>query len=549
MKTVSSRRAAFESGAALCALGLASVVLFSLVRPATGADLRNAVRRVLPATVAVEWQATDRDDPPPAGPASTLEGLPKADESAAATRVPAGSEGATLWFHPETGKLMTYTMGGSEGATLWFHPESGSLHALPAGSEGTAAATAMALAPFLDAAQKPDAVSLASGTVVSSDGLIVTAAGETGEGDYSVTFHDRSKVPAKLVVDDRRSGLQLLKVDRVKTPYVEPADEQAELGQQVMAVLCTDPNDRIVAQGIVAAKDQRIPGLPCEVFQTDVRVGKMSAGAPVADVDGRLVGIVAAMKAPTDSEEGRAYVVPAEYVRLLLEAREEEKTVVVDRPVLGIHIDRSAEGDRPTVKAVVADSAAARAGIRAGDEIIAIDAEEVSTPNDVVGRIGRHRTGDQVTVTIRRDGKQEELRATLGRPEPPPKATTSSSPKIEALWPGAVRIYGIHPGSKKPLRIVRDGGRTTLVDPNRTGEQAIQRAIEFLSRSQKGRANFVFPNTPPAPAVIRVQRSDVEKKLDQFNRDVQSLQQQIMKLTEEVQKLRDGLQDKPTPEK
>lgn len=82
-----------------------------------------------------------------------------------------------------------------------------------------------------------------------------------------------------------------------------------------------------------------------------------------------------------------------------------------DRPFLGISL--SDEDDRAVVMEVVADSPAEAAGIEAGDVITAINGEEVADSQAVVDAIAELEAGDEVTVTIERDGETQELTATL----------------------------------------------------------------------------------------------------------------------------------------
>jgi hypothetical protein len=82
------------------------------------------------------------------------------------------------------------------------------------------------------------------------------------------------------------------------------ATEAAELGQPIVTAACTGLRHREVADGIVAATDRAIPRMPCDLLQTDAFVGPMSAGRPLVDIEGRLVGIVVAKEGPDAQQRG-----------------------------------------------------------------------------------------------------------------------------------------------------------------------------------------------------------------------------------------------------
>jgi S1-C subfamily serine protease len=133
-------------------------------------------------------------------------------------------------------------------------------------------------------------LALSSGVMVSADGLLVTLGRAPGEGRYNVLLDDGRSLPARIVVDDRRNGLRLLKIDAHDLPHVSLAETEADVGDQVFATFCSDRRERTVAQGIIAG---RRGATGASSLQLDLTTGPMSTGGAVIDVDGRLVGIIA----------------------------------------------------------------------------------------------------------------------------------------------------------------------------------------------------------------------------------------------------------------
>ncbi|MHC4405018.1 MAG: PDZ domain-containing protein, partial [Planctomycetota bacterium] len=498
MKAKPSLRASWTRGFTPNRGWLAAIAVLIGAGTAAGADLRNAAKRVLPATVAVQWQSPEAEEPEPAkdgvGPQSSL------DQKAV-----------------EQYRRMVETGYATESALKFV------LKAADASPK-----------PLYRIYRKPaDKVSLSSGTIVSPDGLIVTWTGQTEEGEYSVTFDDGRTVPAQLLVEDRRSGLKLLEVDENGLPYVELAqtDDEAQPGQLVLAAFCRDPKTRTVAQGIVAGTGRSLRGFPCPLLQTDVRVGSMSAGGPLADVDGRLLGIIAAKTDESQEAQTTALAIPVDYVQMLMEARKGDEAVVVDRGYLGIVVrDPSEPGGPPLVGRVADDMPAAAAGLKEDDEILTVDGRKMLTTEDVVHQVGRHTPGEKATVTINRDGKELELEATLASRETQARKAATSSRKVEA-----VTIDARKPAPQQVLIVTEDGtlhvigtddGGLVFTKPEEGSSTPDPQ--ELLRQHPKGTIWRQWPSAAvmPAPTTIRVQRSGVEKKLDQLDRAVESLREQ-----------------------
>lgn len=574
MKTIWLQVALLKRAAVACRPWLAAAVVLLAPGAQARADLREAVKKLLPATVAVEWRSVDTEsarrtevirlenakaeavanavkdvyrdrlsdpDKSPGGKDQQQQGADGRYGSPSGRKTPKGKGGLSIGVDAMSNSVIVSAPGSHFGeikeliqaldeasepsAEAIDESSQGNRTALPPDPELVQQALNSLLArPNASAAQAPktpDTVVLASGTVLSSDGLIATLPGEAGKGTYTVTFSDGRGLPARLLVDDRRTGLKLLKVDADKLPYVELADEEAELGQQAVAVLSTDVTNRAVAQGIVTAKMRRHTRFAYGVLQTDFSAPAMSAGAPVADVQGRVLGVVTGT-----GGQGVAFSVPADYVKSLMEAQDGDETVVVHRPVLGVQMEASTKKTGTLVARVLPDSAAAAAGIREGDEITAVDGHNIVTPEDVTRYVLRRKPGDQATVVIRRDGKEKKLKATLGANETKSQTTKTGYVKVEAVRPE--RMY-----------IIKDG-QLEVISPNNNTSQAAE-ALKSYMRAQRHVAG--------GPTTIRVQRSDVEKKLDQLNGDVQSLVGQVQKLIQEVAKLRSQPESDSPPEK
>lgn len=390
-----------------------------------------------------------------------------------------------------------------------------------------------------------DRVNMASGTIVSADGLIVTMVGAREDGKYSVTLGDGRALAAQLLVDDRRTGLKLLKVDAAGLPFLMPANQSPQVGEDVTWTYCLGSKERAAGRGIIAATGRDLPGMGSDLLQLDVAVATGSAGAPLVDDQGRLLGIIAFSRA--DSQR-ISFAFPASVVQTLLAARRGDGPTIVQRGFLGIALSRN-DADSPVVAHPTPDSPAAAAGVRDGDIVLAIDGAKGGSPEEIAGLIHKYTAGQKVKVLIRREGTEQEIEVTL-KAAPvaaPPVPAGGSSSSTTGGGSSSASSSGGAPGAAAPLpkppgvSAVRPDS-LYIVD----AEGKLQALPVPAEYSEQFRQYYdALSKTPQAPAVavpsIQIQRSNMEKKLEAIGRDVLTLRQQMEKLTEEMQRLQKQL--------
>ncbi len=505
-------------------------------------DLREAARQAVPATVAVEWRVTSTQQHSPYGAA-----------------VPP-STGYLAPRYPTTTGSYPPAPGGPPVASQYPTPTAPYAPA-PGAPPVASSYPAPPVAPqYPGAGKKTETVTLASGTTVSLNGLVVTPKlDEADAGAPTVMLADGRSLPAKIVVDDRRSGLLLLKVEASDLPAIEIAEATPELAQPLLAAAASGPKVRTVAQGMVTAESANLAeaGMHCAIIRTDIAVGPGSAGGPVVDGDGRLIGIVVLNTSRDGWQSGPALVIPSSYVSMLLDAHEGDDTVVIERPYLGVVL-----GDKegPRVTKVVPETPAARADIREGDQITAVDGVQVSTPHDVIVQVGKHRASETAKITVERDGEDQDIEVALG-PVPKPQSTKSPAAIIASaktrLRPildedGEVIALPMDPaGLAEALKnIQRDlWKKGQRVNENRA-------AISYLTQQQKasqqagsqaGTTRKSMPAFERGPQVskpvIRVERSDTEKALSDLSTQVTALHEQLKVIREELNKLNERLDE------
>jgi serine protease Do len=463
------------------------------------ADVREAAQRAVRATVAVEFETRESPTtplppgvPPAVGPVRSIPqpaDLPNVTPPIPPS--PTSDDGATADAVQKAYRFLVQSGAAAD-------PEQ------PTAVSWDAAVRAANR--HVRARRVPD-LTMSSGTVVSPEGLIATLGLPSGEGRLKVTFHNGAQHDATVVVRDLRTGLQLLHVDSTGVPALRPAERSAEIGDSVIAGYCLSERDRAVGRGIVAATDRTLPGFTVGLLQTDARVGRMSAGGPLVNENGELVGILAAVQTQEPDAPGLTLAIPADHIRALLEARREGDVVEIQHPWLGIQPVEQPEDGAVSIAQVFENSPAEAAGLQKDDELIAVAGERIHSPRDVVRVVGSRRVGDRLEITIRRGDDEQVLTVTLGHvPSGTPTARTPRHPALRITVPVAGRI----------LLYDADGTLRSLpVPPGQDHGDVL------------------------ATRTLRVERSDVEQKLDELSRDVRDLKAQIEDLSRQLQRQTD----------
>jgi 2-alkenal reductase len=299
-----------------------------------------------------------------------------------------------------------------------------------------------------------DGQGLGSGFVLNGRGEIATNAHvvTTGEGDsirkareVYVAFADGNQVAAKIVGYDPNSDVALL---RIKTggltlrPLPLGTARDLEVGSPVAAIGSPFGEPQSLSVGVVSAVDRSIRSLTgfeiAGAIQTDAAINRGNSGGPLVDARGRVLGINSQIQTSTGGGEGVGYAVPADTVRRTLKALRAKGKV--DYAYLGVSTARiypqlARRFGLPVevgawVQEVVDDGPADDAGLRAGDDeqrfqsrtvtdggdiIVAVEGRKLRSEGDLGVELLRYAPGDRVTLRVFRDGRQRDLKVTLGK--------------------------------------------------------------------------------------------------------------------------------------
>ena len=256
-----------------------------------------------------------------------------------------------------------------------------------------------------------------TGFVLSSDGYIVTNNHVIdGATDITVDFSDGSDAAATVVAADPNSDLAVLKVDRTGlTPLELGASSSLQVGDQLVAVgNALDLSGGLtVTTGIVSATDRSLTepnGVRLvNLIQTDTAINPGNSGGPLLNMAGQVVGINTAI---AGSAQNVGFAIAIDPAKQLIDDLRNGQVPV--HALLGVSTQAAPNGAGVAVVNINDGSAAADAGLRAGDVITSIDDVAIATPDSLATVIAEHQPGDQVDVTYDRNGTSKTVTVTLG---------------------------------------------------------------------------------------------------------------------------------------
>jgi serine protease Do len=258
-----------------------------------------------------------------------------------------------------------------------------------------------------------------SGFFISADGYLVTNNHVVDNGsEVQIVTDDGRTLDAKVIGTDAKTDLALLKAEGSDFPYVKLAPQKARIGDWVLAVGNPFGLGGTVTAGIVSAQNRDIGQGPYDDFlQIDAPINRGNSGGPTFNLAGEVVGVNTAIFSPSGGNVGIAFAIPASTVDQVVNSLKENGSVT--RGFIGVQMQpvtkeiAEAIGLKEPKGALVAealkDSPAAKAGIRTGDTIVAVDGEAIKEAKDLSRRIANVAPGKSVQVTLYREGKERTV--------------------------------------------------------------------------------------------------------------------------------------------
>ena len=289
--------------------------------------------------------------------------------------------------------------------------------------------------PFsMDVQQVPEGTG--SGFVWDKSGHVVTNFHVIRGADAAViVLADGSTWQGRLVGAYPAKDLAVLAIDAPAAklqPIAVGSSDNLEVGQLTFAIGNPFGLDQTLTTGVVSALGREIESTPGRhirnIIQTDAAINPGNSGGPLLDSAGRLIGVNSSILSPSGAFAGVGFAIPVDEVNQVV--TELIRNGKVARPGLGVALapdqltrrigldgvlvmrvdpggPADAAGLRPTERDL-------RGHIRLGDLITAIDDRPVKSTEDYFSALEQHKPGEQVRLTIERDGEQQQVATTLG---------------------------------------------------------------------------------------------------------------------------------------
>jgi serine protease Do len=264
-----------------------------------------------------------------------------------------------------------------------------------------------------------------SGFFISADGYAVTNNHVVDHAStVQVMTDDGRTLDAKVVGTDSKTDLALIKVDGNNFPFVKFADHDPRVGDWVIAVGNPFGLGGTVTAGVISARGRDIGAGPYDDYiQIDAPINRGNSGGPAFDINGNVIGVNTAIYSPSGGSVGIGFDIPAPTAKMVV-AQLKEKGYVT-RGWMGVQVQGVTKdiadglGMKKAQGAIIDEpqsgSPAAKAGLKAGDVIIAVDGKDMKDGRDLARTIANIAPGTEVKLDVWHNGETKTVPLTLGQ--------------------------------------------------------------------------------------------------------------------------------------
>src|SRR5688572_27362704 len=266
---------------------------------------------------------------------------------------------------------------------------------------------------------------MGSGFIVDASGVILTNAHVVeGADEVRVRLTDRREFKGKVLGADKATDIAVVKIEASGLPVVRLGDpSKVRVGEWVAAIGSPFGFENTVTQGIVSATSRSLPdGSYVPFIQTDAAVNPGNSGGPLFNLKGEVIGINSQIYSRTGGYQGLAFAIPIDVAtnvqqQLIAHGKVERGRIGVTIQEVSQPLAQSFGLDRPRgalVASVEDGSPADKAGLKAGDVLLAVEGKTIERSAEVPLVVAAVKPGSKVTFDVWRDGKKQTLGVTVG---------------------------------------------------------------------------------------------------------------------------------------
>ncbi len=317
---------------------------------------------------------------------------------------------------------------------------------------------------------------LGSGVIVDASGLIMTNNHVIeGASEVKVALADKREFEAEVLLKDARTDLAVLRVkdSRERFTAIDLGNsDELQVGDVVLALGNPFGVGQTVTHGIVSALARTQVGITDYQFfiQTDAAINPGNSGGALVDLGGRLVGLNTAIFSRSGGSQGIGFAIPVNMVRVVIASAKSGGTSV-KRPWLGAKLQavtpdiaESLGLKRPAgalVASITDKSPAARAGLKTGDLIVAIDGQTVDDQNAFDYRFATKPLGGHAQLGIVRGGKEARVSIALETAPETPRDEIVIGTRSPFM---GVKVANISPALAEELRLDPSAEGVVILD-------------------------------------------------------------------------------------
>jgi serine protease Do len=254
-----------------------------------------------------------------------------------------------------------------------------------------------------------------SGFIIDPSGIIVTNNHVVGRASQiAVQLADGRQLSARVIGHDELTDISVLRVDAAGAlPSVTWGDSrQVETGDWILAAGNPFGLGGSVTAGIVSARGRDLGAGPFDNFlQLDAPINPGNSGGPIFNMRGQVVGVSSVIISPTGASVGIGFAIPSETASRIVAQLVARGSIA--RGWLGVSVED--RGGTVLITGLDRGGPAGRAGLRAGDALVAVNGERIDSSRGLIRAVAAVTPGERADLTIRRQGRELDIPVTVGR--------------------------------------------------------------------------------------------------------------------------------------